>query len=242
LADAFLAHGCTVTVCGRSGSDVDATVKELGAAHADSAVAGVQCDVQELTDVVALWDTAAARFGGVDIWINNAGVTHEHRPTWEIPPGDVTTVVGTNLLGTLHGVHVAIPRMLAQGRGQVWNMEGAGSDGNARPGTVVYAATKSAVRTVTRTLMAEVKDTPVQVGILSPGMVVTRLLIPDPDAINEHARQAFNVLADTVETVAPWLVDQVLATEESGAEIRWLTEEKIAERMRDPAYQTRKLV
>ena len=95
---------------------------------------------------------------------------------------------------------------------------------------VTYGATKYAVKYVTKALVKECKDTPVQMCYLSPGMVVTDLLITpeaaqDPDWQNK--RKIYNILADTVDTVTPWLVDGILATKKNGDAVRWLTPRKV---------------
>ncbi len=109
-------------------------------------------------------------------------------------------------------------------------MEGFGSNGAVRPTVGVYGATKYAVRYFTKALVMELAKTPVNVGYLSPGIVVTDLLVPPPDKRGEawqKSKKILNILADTVETVTPWLVDGMLAARESGAAVRWLTGPKV---------------
>ncbi len=110
---------------------------------------------------------------------------------------------------------VVIAAMLEQGGGQVWNMEGFGSGGQTQPGMAPYGATKRAINYLNKALQKELKDTPVQVCTLSPGIVVTDLLIGDNDVQSESwakAKKIFNILGDTVDTVTPWLADRVLAS------------------------------
>jgi hypothetical protein len=67
-------------------------------------------------------------------------------------------------------------------------------------------------------------------GYLSPGIVVTDMLVPPPDqrgAAWEQVKPIMNILADTVETVTPFLVDGMLAADKNGAAVRWLTRPKI---------------
>ena len=78
----------------------------------------------------ALRDAASAAFGGVDVWVNNAGVSIERLPLWEQRGGrDLAAVVGTNLTGALLASKTAIANMLRQGHGELRNTEGFGSDG-----------------------------------------------------------------------------------------------------------------
>ena len=99
---------------------------------------------------------------------------------------------------------------------------------------------------IMRSLVDEVKDTPVKVGFIGPGMVVTDLMIEDLKKMSgeqqEQAKMIFNILGDTVETVTPYLVENVLQAEENGARIDWMTNEKAQQRFEDEAYLSRDLL
>ncbi|PSC70796.1 chlorophyll b reductase [Micractinium conductrix] len=107
----------------------------------------------------------------------------------------------------------------------VFNMEGAGSDGSATPQYAAYGATKAALAQLLRSLQAEAKALPAPVSVhnLSPGMVLTPLLL---EGATPQAKQAFNILCEHPETVAAFLVPRVrsvVARGQSGAAIRFLT-------------------
>ncbi|GIH80832.1 SDR family oxidoreductase [Planobispora longispora] len=226
LVRAFLDRGHRVALCGSRAE----TVGKATAGLPGSEILGLVADVTDRDQVRALWDGAAERFGRVDVWINNAGVSHTRAPLWELPDAEVRAVVGTNLVGVLNGSAVALAGMAAQGHGHLWNMEGLGSDGRAVPGLSVYGSTKRALTYLTRALVKEVPPG-VSAGLLSPGMVVTDLLTHDYDPESfEKAKRIFNILADRVETVAPWLAERALSRACNGAHVRWLTPAKIAAR------------
>ena len=114
-----------------------------------------------------------------------------------------------------------------------FNMEGFGSNGMVRPAVSVYGSTKCALRHFTKSMVAELKGTAVKVCYLSPGIVITDLLVPEPDQRDagwEQAKKILNLLADTVETVTPFLVDGMLNAKEGGEAVRWLTPGKIMRR------------
>ncbi|MFC5751321.1 SDR family oxidoreductase [Actinomadura rugatobispora] len=237
LARQFLARGARVAICGRSPESVGKALAELG----DGAV-GAVCDVADRDQVQALWDEAAGAFGRIDHWINNAGVSTARRPLTELPPDQLETVVSANLLGVLHGSAVAVRGMTAQGGGTVWNMAGLGSDGRTVAGLIAYGATKRGSDYLTTGLAKEVKGGPVKVAHLSPGMVVTDLLIRDysPKELAK-AKKVFNILADQVETVTPWLADKVLAGTRNGGTVAWLTTPKIMGRFALATFRKRDL-
>jgi NAD(P)-dependent dehydrogenase (short-subunit alcohol dehydrogenase family) len=244
LADAFLERGCGVTVSGRTPEAVKQAEEELAAKHAGASVLGHPCDVTRFEQVQALWSASKKHWGQIDIWINNAGIAHPQMAFWEHSPEQVKNVIDTNLIGAMHSAQVAIPAMLAQGSGRLFIMEGLGSDGRKVEGLTLYGTSKHALRYLTDALAREVQDTPVKVGALSPGMVMTDLITQQyagrPEDW-ERAKRIFNILADRVETVTPWLAQQVLRDQKNGARIKWLTRRKIIGRFLASPFQRRDL-
>jgi NAD(P)-dependent dehydrogenase (short-subunit alcohol dehydrogenase family) len=244
LARAFLTHGCNVVISSRTPAKVSTAVETLAVEFEASRVLGQVCDVTDADALQSLWDTAVQHFGGVDIWINNAGRSHAARPAWELDNRDIESVIATNVTGMMLASKVAVRGMLAQGHGFLYNMEGLGSDGRLVTDTAVYGSSKSALRYFSRALEAETKPTCVRVGRLSPGMVLTDLLIGETRQDNpnwERNKRVFNILADKVETVAPFLAQEVLENQKHGALITWLTTGKIAWRFLTAAFKKREL-
>jgi NAD(P)-dependent dehydrogenase (short-subunit alcohol dehydrogenase family) len=231
LADAFLKRGCSVAISGRTQEKVDAAVARLSASHKPEQMIGLACDVTRYEQIQALWNAAHGHFGKVDIWINNAGVNAGQIPFWQQSPDGIQTGVETNLIGAMHGSVVAIRGMLEQGSGAVYNMEGLGSNGRKIKGLTLYGTTKYGLAYLTDALAGETKGTPVIVGAIRPGMVLTNLLTKPFDgnpAEWERAKKVFNVLAERVETVTPWIADEVLSNTKSGIRIQWLTPSRLA--------------
>lgn len=227
LARAFLDLGCRVTICGRSAGSVRAGLEALDHEHA----AGQACDVASRDQVQGLWDFAAA-IAPVDVWINNAGVANPRGPLLDLDPDAYERVLRANLLGVLNGSAVAARGMQAQGGGWIWNMEGLGSDGRMVDGLVPYGSSKRGLRYLTRGFVQELRGGPVKVGHLSPGMVLTDMLLEESREAADWAqmKKIFNILADRVETVTPWLARRILAARKHGARIAWLSGPKIAAR------------
>jgi NAD(P)-dependent dehydrogenase (short-subunit alcohol dehydrogenase family) len=240
LAREFLRRGCSVVVSGRGRAAVNAAVAALRAEFPRAGVRGIACDVADPAQVQALWDGAAKALGGVDHWINNAGIGQPTVPIWDLDPSEAEAIVRTDLLGVLYGAGTAMRGMTAQppgpagARGAVWFMEGHGSDGRIMSGLSVYGAAKRALRYVARALAVEAKGTGVFVGALSPGIMVTdftlqRLDRQDPAAW-ARAKRVFNILADRPETVAAFLAPRILAARRTGSLVAWLTGRKIMAR------------
>jgi NAD(P)-dependent dehydrogenase (short-subunit alcohol dehydrogenase family) len=227
LARQFLSVGCNVVLNGTTNLSVGRALAELSSYG--ERVHGVAADVSSRVDVERLHDEAAKRFGAVDIWVNNAGISHSHRKLWEIDDGTVRQVVGINILGVYNGTVVPFMAMQRRGSGKIFSMEGHGSNGFIIDGMSLYGTTKSAVHYFIKAFSHEAKGSGITIGALSPGMVVTDLLL---DTVREESpetrkrKQLFNMLADDVETVSKFLVSGMLAAKGSSVRIQWLTRRK----------------
>ena len=232
LALEFCRRGHNVVIAGRNAERVAETLTALEGE--DGQAAGQPCDVAQHPQVQALWDLAVNTFGSVDIWINNAGLARTVWPILEIPQEEIETMVHTNMLGTINGSRVAASGMLAQGHGKLFNVLGGGSDGEYFPGLGLYGTTKRGLDYFTNALVKELADSAIVVAKIRPGMIITEAVVREARADMENfqkSRKMMNNLVDTVETVAPFLVDNILATDKSGTKIRWLNGPKMAGRM-----------
>jgi NAD(P)-dependent dehydrogenase (short-subunit alcohol dehydrogenase family) len=244
LADSFLALGCVVTVSGRTSASVEGAVERLSSRHQANSVLGHPCDVTRFEQVQGLWDRALRQFGKVDIWVNNAGIGHPQLDFWTETPEEIRAVVETNVIGTMYGARVALRGMLEQGFGALYNVEGLGSDDRRVRGLTLYGSTKSCVRYLTDALAEEVRGTGVIVGAFNPGMVVTDFLTGRLDKESEdweRARRIFNILADRVETVTPWLAERAMANTKNGARFNWMTRGKVIGRFLVAPFHKRDL-
>lgn len=244
MAKAFLAKGCKVVISGRERLNVDKAVGILGGEYPAVNIYGTACDVSNFDEVQSLWDHTVDHFGKVDIWINNAGQGQAITNFWTLDHALIKTVVEANLLGQMYGAKVAVSGMIKQGFGALYIMEGKGSRGDVQTGFTLYSTTKRAGNFLFHSLVEEVKGTPVIVGSLSPGMVVTGLLTRQREADPENwerTKKVFNILADKVETVSPWLVEKALANGKNGAEIRYLNSAKVMLRFLSAPFSKRDL-
>jgi NAD(P)-dependent dehydrogenase (short-subunit alcohol dehydrogenase family) len=247
LADALLARGCRVTICGRKPEAAEQAAAGLAAKYPREQVLGVACDVTHFEQVQSLWDAAVQHFGQVDIWVNNAGQAHILTDFQALTPEKMQEIVNINLLGTLYGSKVAIVGMLRQGFGSLYNMEGYGSRGGRRmKGMALYGTTKAAIAFLNDSLVTETQGTPVIVGSIQPGMVMTDMLYAqqrqgDP-ADWERSKRIFNILADRVETAAPWLADRILANRTHGAHLTRLSTAKVLLRFLQAPFYKRQIV
>lgn len=244
MAQAFLDRGHAVTISGRTQAACEQALAKLRGSFASDRLLTRPCDVRDPFQVQALWDTAKAAFGQVDIWINNAGFSPPPLEIWKLPSEDARAVLETNLLGVIHGATTAARGMLAQESGAIYNMEGMGSDGRKHNGLAYYGTTKYAVHYYTECLVEELKNSPLVIGALRPGMVITDLVTtPYKDRPEEWRRvkRIFNIIADTVDNVTPWLADHILANQKSGVTLSYTSGLKIMGRFITSPFSKRDL-
>ncbi|EIE27680.1 NAD(P)-binding protein, partial [Coccomyxa subellipsoidea C-169] len=230
IAREFLRSGDRVMVSSRSVQAVRRAMSELREevtpVGTDIWIGGIDCDVSSPASVQRLVDGAASQMGSIDVWINNAGYSGTFQSFIEARPEQIQEVVQTNLLGCLLCTRAAMRLMAAQPRGgHIFNMDGAGADGLPTPQYAAYGATKAGIAHLKGSLGAEAarEGAPVGVHCLSPGMVLTNLLLEGASDIN---KQIFNILCEQPETVAAFLVPRartVAARGEAGRYIRFLT-------------------
>lgn len=243
LALEFLRNGCMVTISGRDLKSIHSTVEELKSESGSNWCQGLQCDVTRLKELELLWKNSS-KIRAVDIWINNAGINHTNRNFLELDESEIESVIKTNVTGTVYGAKVALDGMATQGFGSFYNMEGFGSDGRVMEGMSIYGTSKSAVRYFTRSLIKEFRNSPVLVGSISPGMVITDMILApihmEPEK-NREALKIFHILADSPQIVCPWIVSQILMNERHGKHIAWLTPTKISQRFFLNMFKKRKV-
>ncbi|KAK9917725.1 hypothetical protein WJX75_007567 [Coccomyxa subellipsoidea] len=227
IAREFLRSGDRVMVSSRSVQAVRRAMNELREeVGTDIWIGGIDCDVSSPASVQRLADGAASQMGSIDVWINNAGYSGSFQSFIDARPDQIQEVVQTNLLGCLLCTRAAMRLMAAQPRGgHIFNMDGAGADGLPTPQYAAYGATKAGIAHLMGSLTSEGASGAARVGVhcLSPGMVLTNLLLEGASDIN---KQIFNILCEQPETVAAFLVPRartVAARGEAGRYIRFLT-------------------
>jgi gluconate 5-dehydrogenase len=181
LASGLLEAGCTVVLNGRDERRLAQTAAELE----DHPGGDVRTAAFDVTDPAAVASGVAAvedTVGGLDILVNNAGAQHR-APLLEFSDAAWFSLLGTNLTSAfLVGREVA-RGMVARGAGKVVNVASLQSE-VARPGIAPYAATKGALKMLTKGMCADLGPSGIQVNALGPGYVETELtapLVADPE-------------------------------------------------------------
>jgi chlorophyll(ide) b reductase len=225
LAKELVKRGHRVAVCGRDITKNDGVHDELPSSN----FFAQRCDVSDAAALESFVASAYTHFGQetMHIWVNNAGTVAQRGRIIDVPPSALREVIETNLLGTILGCRTAA-RSMIQSRsihGHIFNMDGAGVFGAGTPNFAAYGATKRAIPQLMRSLNREFAQLNVSVHTLSPGMMLTDLLLRDSTA---QMRLFFNLLAERPETVAAFLAPRILRVAQTtpplrGAYIRYKT-------------------
>lgn len=186
VAQEALEAGATVIISGRSQASVDAALEKL-AAYA-LRVMGIPCDVSVEAQVHALADQVVERFGRMDIWVNNAGLSSAAGRIYEFPPEAFERIFRINCLGAVHGTQAALKHMLPRGKGVIAFTYGNGSFLRPASPTGPYGASKAWITSFTRTLAKDLKGRGIRVFGFSPGMMWTDMLTA-PTVIGEAGKE-----------------------------------------------------
>jgi 3-oxoacyl-[acyl-carrier protein] reductase len=169
IARAFAAEGAAVVVnYASSKAGADQVVDEI-ISNGGNAVA-VQGDVSNAADVQRIFEETRERLGPVDVLVNNAGV-FQYTPIEAITEDDFHRQFNTNVLGPILATQQAVKHFGPNG-GSVINIGSVASTTPLPTGTV-YAATKSALDSITSVLAQELGGRKIRVNAIAPGMVVT---------------------------------------------------------------------
>jgi len=170
IAQECARRGAHIVVSSRTQSDVDSTLTNFERNGWN--VSGMTCDVVEFEQLERLREHAIDRWGALDIWVSNAGISQGFQAVDDMDPATIARVIDIDLTGAALSARAVLPHFRGHG-GILMNLAGRGYRGDATPYTAVYAATKTAVTSLTKSLAKENADKDVSVIAYVPGMVDT---------------------------------------------------------------------
>jgi NAD(P)-dependent dehydrogenase (short-subunit alcohol dehydrogenase family) len=168
IARAFLDRGMQVTITGRNETDLRGAAERLGSA---ASVHAVVADVRTPADAQRTIDETVARFGGVDVLVNNAGVG-KFASVADMSIESWRQVIDTNLSGVFYCTHAVLPEMRRRGGGYIINISSLAGK-NAFTGGAAYCASKAGLNAFSEALMQEVRYDNIRVSYVMPGSVST---------------------------------------------------------------------
>jgi NAD(P)-dependent dehydrogenase (short-subunit alcohol dehydrogenase family) len=173
IVERFASEGADVLFTGRRQSDLDAAAARSGARP-------IRADASHVDDLRAVMAAVGKSHGHIDVLVLNAGASVSDRIE-DVTVEDFDLQIGLNVRSLLFGVQAALP-LLTSGASIVFVGSVAGQIGT--PGYSVYNASKAAVRSLARTLTAELAPRGIRVNTLSPGPTDTAMF----DAVSDDVR------------------------------------------------------
>ena len=171
----FAAEGATVIGCDRRADPIP------------GAAATLAVDVTDRAQVDAMVAAVLARWGRIDVLVNNAGITKDARLV-KMSIEQFDAVIDVNLRGVFHCAQAVAPAMTEQGAGVILNASSVvGIYGNF--GQTNYAASKFGVIGFTKTWSRELGPKGIRVNAVAPGFVETPILATIPDKVLQHMRE-----------------------------------------------------
>ena len=198
IARGLMAEGAHVAVTGKSAAHLSSARPQIEGAGPGK-VETLQADVRSYADTDRAIAAAVARFGGLDIVVNNAGVG-VFGDVADMSPDQWSEVIDTNLTGVFHVCHAAIPHLRRRGGGFIINISSLAGK-NAFTTGAAYCASKAGLNAFSEALMQEIRYDNIRVSYVMPGSVATGFSSGDPSkgadwkiAAEEVAEVVLNLL------------------------------------------------
>ncbi|HEY0375168.1 MAG TPA: SDR family oxidoreductase [Amnibacterium sp.] len=196
----FAAKGDRLVLASRRGAVLEALAADCRAAGGDAIA--VPTDVTDWAAVQALARAAVARFGGIDVWVNDAAVS-VFAPVAEVPLDEFRRVLDVDVMGYVHGARAALEVMIPARRGVIVDVSSIVGE-VPQPYTAAYSMSKAAVRALGVSLRAELRLQELR------DVHVTTVLPPTVDT--PFFRHAANHTGRRVQAMPPvYSVDRVAA-------------------------------
>jgi len=170
IAQRLLDEGGKVFICGRNAAHLKKALESLEKQSAGN-VDGITADMRRYEDCRRLVQTAAEKFGGIDILINNAGLGY-FKSVDQLTPEEWDETIQTNLSGVFYCCREAIPLLRKRGGGYIFNISSLAGV-NPFAGGSAYNASKFGLNGFSEAMMQDVRHDGIRVSYIMPGSVDT---------------------------------------------------------------------
>ena len=178
-------EGCRVVLSARGENDLEEAAEEVRRSGAVGDVAAVAADVTKADEAQRLIDETVARFGTVDILVNNTGGTGRRSPFHELSDGEWFEILDLNLISAVRMTRAVLPHMQRQRWGRIINVA---SESGTQPSAMKphYNAAKAALINLTKSLSKAYGEHGILVNAVSPATTITPSV---EDLIAQEARR-----------------------------------------------------
>ncbi|GAQ37641.1 short chain dehydrogenase [Mycobacterium pseudoshottsii JCM 15466] len=178
IAERFVSEGARVVLGDVNLEATEAAAKQLGGGEVAVAV---RCDVTKADEVETLLQAALERFGGLDIMVNNAGITRDATMR-KMTEEQFDQVIDVHLKGTWNGIRLAAAIMRENKRGAIVNMSSV-SGKVGMVGQTNYSAAKAGIVGMTKAAAKELAHVGVRVNAIAPGLIRSAMTEAMPQRI-----------------------------------------------------------
>ena len=213
--------------------------------NSSSKILSVLCDVTKEQDLQNLINKTLENFKTIDIWINNAGVNQEMKPIWELENESINRLIDIDLKSSVIASKLVMKQMIIQGYGQIYGIEGYGSNDATMLGLSIYGTSKRAITYFYKALANEVKEKNlnINIGLLAPGIMLTDFLTTSVEnkefELTEKTKKVYNILGDYPEPIAKFFVSKIITNKKNDVKFNWLTNKKAAFRFMTSSFNKR---
>jgi NAD(P)-dependent dehydrogenase (short-subunit alcohol dehydrogenase family) len=210
IAIGLAKEGCDVAV-----ADIDLKGAEQTAAiiqNLGKKALAVKVDVTDADQVHEMVKTILARFGKIDVLVNNAGSASPSKPFWEKSEADWDWDINVNLKGTMNCTKAVIVQMVEKKSGKIINISSVAARIGA-PYSSSYTAAKAGIMGLTKSLALEVSHLGINVNGIAPGLGLTNFVKNDPpeliDSLTERTPTRRTTTPEDIANIVAFLASDV---------------------------------
>lgn len=245
LAKQFRKNNYNVVISDILEEKLQGARKTLEEIKTEAEILEIICDVTKEENLQNLMDKSIEKFNAIDIWINNAGVNQPMIPIWEVKTEQINKLIDIDLKSAIIGSKIAMNQMIKQGYGQIYGIEGYGSNDAMMLGLSVYGTSKRGLTYFLKALAKEVeeKKLPIKIGALAPGIMITDFIThamgTEEFKLSDKTKKVYNILGDYPDIIAKFLVEKIIANKKNNVKFSWLTNTKASFRFMTSAFNKR---
>lgn len=246
MIELFRKREFNVVVCDVNEEALSEAKEKLNKMDNKGKVLVYKVDITKENEVQEMIDKIVKETDTIDIWINNAGVNQTNVPIWEVEEKVIDRLIDVDLKGTIICSKLIMNVMKKQRSGQIFNVEGHGSNDATITGLSIYGTSKRAVTYFTEALAHESEElgTGVMIGKITPGIMITNFITTslgdgDKFELDEKTKKVYNILGDYPETIAEYMVDRIINNKKNNAKIVWLSNGRAAWRFMTSGFNKR---
>ncbi len=246
LIKLFRQNGFNVVLCDVSKEALKIAKEKLESISSPGKILDFQTDITKEDEVLKLIEGTLSKTKKIDIWINNAGVNQPNKPIWQLDSNVINRLIDIDLKGAIICSKLIMQVMIKQKSGQIYNVEGHGSNDAKILGLSLYGTSKRAITYFTESLAyeAEKENTNVLIGKITPGIMITNFIrtsLGDGEKIelDEKTKKVYNILGDYPETIAKFMVGRIINNKKNNVKFAWLTNKRAAFRFMTSMFNKR---